>query len=103
MHKTADRFSGAAGEPAYRTFVALLQWWLGRAIRATAETAGGSLDEVVPGEAALTMRLTERGLEPWLKAWEKVAALTARADAVNLDRKQVVLNAFFELASAARG
>jgi DNA polymerase-3 subunit delta' len=103
LHKTADRFAGTAGEPAYRTFVSLLQWWLGRAIRTTAEKAGATLDEVVPGEAALTMRLTERGLEPWLKAWEKVAALTSRAEAVNLDRKQVVLNAFFELATAARG
>lgn len=107
LHKTADRFSGASGESAYRTFVTLLQWWLARAIRATAEKAGGAsgeaVDEVVSGEAALTARLTQPGLEPWLKAWEKVAALTLRADAVNLDRKQVVLNAFFELASAARG
>jgi DNA polymerase-3 subunit delta' len=103
LHKTADRFGGASGEPAYRTFISLLQWWLGRAIRASAGTAGGSLEEVVPGEAALTARLIQPGLEPWLKAWEKVAELTSRADAVNLDRKQVVLNAFFELASAARG
>jgi len=107
LHKTADRFSGASGESAYRTFITLLQWWLARAIRATAEKAGGAsgeaVDEVVSGEAALTARLTQPGLEPWLKAWEKVAALTLRADAVNLDRKQVVLNAFFELASAARG
>jgi DNA polymerase-3 subunit delta' len=103
LHKTADKFGAAAGEPAYRTFVTLLQWWLGRAIRAGAGKAGGPLDEVVPGEAALTARLTDRGLEPWLKAWEKVAELTSRADAVNLDRKQVVLNTFFELASAARG
>ena len=107
LHETADRFAGAAGESAYRTFVTLLRWWLGRAIRSSAERAGASpgrvVVEVVPGEAALTMRLTERGLEPWLKAWEKVATLTSRADAVNLDRKQVVLNTFFELASAARG
>lgn len=107
LHKTADKFGGASGEPAYRTFLSLLQWWMGRAIRSTAGAgagAGGStLDEVVPGEAALTARLTQRGLEPWLKAWEKVAELTLRADAVNLDRKQVVLNTFFELASAARG
>ncbi len=103
LHKTADRFAGAAGEPAYRTFLSLLQWWMGRAIRTTAGAGGNALDEVVPGEAALTARLTQRGLEPWLKAWEKVAELTLRADAVNLDRKQVVLNTFFELASAARG
>jgi DNA polymerase-3 subunit delta' len=103
LHRTADRFGGAAGEPAYRTFITLLQWWLGRAIRATAGKTSGSLEEVVPGEAALTARLIQPGLEPWLKAWEKVAELTSRAEAVNLDRKQVVLNAFFELAAAARG
>ena len=103
LHKTADRFAGAAGEAAYRTFISLLQWWLGRAIRVTASPARDAVGEVVPGEAALTARLTDRGLEPWLQAWEKVAALTSRADAVNLDPKQVVLNAFFELASAARG
>ena len=103
LHKTADKFSGASGEPAYRTFVSLLQWWLGRAIRAAAEQTGEAPIEAVPGEAALARRLTQGGLEPWLKAWEKVATLTLRAEAVNLDRKQVVLNAFFELASAARG
>ncbi len=103
LHKTADRFAGASGEPAYRTFVALLQWWLSRAIRAAASKADSGFEEVVPGEGDLTVRLTQRGLEPWLKAWEKVAELTTRADAVNLDRKQVVLNTFFELATAARG
>ena len=103
LHKTADRFGGTAGEPAYRTFVSLMHWWLGRAVRLSAARPHDAIDEVVPGEAALTARLTDRGLEPWLKAWEKVAALTERADAVNLDRKQVVLNAFFELAAAARG
>ena len=102
LHKTADRFAPASGETAYRTFVSLLQWWLGRAIRTTATNTSAAPDEVVSGEAALALRLTQRGLEPWLKAWEKVAELTLRADAVNLDRKQVVLNAFFELASAAR-
>ncbi len=102
LHKAADRFGGASGEPAYRTFISLLQWWVGLAIRVTAGKASGSFEEVVPGEAALAARLTQPGLEPWLKAWEKVVELASRADAVNLDRKQVVLNIFFKLASAAR-
>jgi DNA polymerase-3 subunit delta' len=34
--------------------------------------------------------------------WEKVGRLFAQAESVNLDRKQVVLNAFFALESAAR-
>ncbi len=42
-------------------------------------------------------------LDPWLAAWEKIDELVGRADSVNLDRKQVVLNTFFELSAAARG
>lgn len=103
LHKTAEGFGGASGETAYRTFTTLLQWWLGRAIRTGAEQGRFPLTEVVPGEAELMARLTQPGLEPWLKAWEKVAELISRGEAVNLDRKQVVLNTFFELASAARG
>lgn len=103
LHKTADRFAAASGEPAYRTFMSLLRWWLDRAIRAAAAPTGGTMTEVIGGEAALTARLTERGLEPWLKAWENVTTLIERADSVNLDRKQVALDTFFELASAARG
>lgn len=83
LHLTSDRFAGAAGEPAYRTFLEILNWWLLRRIR----------DDATSGRA---------GLEPWLKAWENVSELTKRADSVNLDRKQVVLNTFFELSAAAR-
>jgi DNA polymerase III subunit delta' len=34
--------------------------------------------------------------------WEKVARLFAQADGLNLDKKQVVLDAFLELEGAAR-
>ena len=85
LHTTSDRFAGAAGESSYRTFLEILKWWLLRHIREGATSRG------------------QGALEPWLQAWEKIDDLTGRADSVNLDRKQVVLNTFFELSAAARG
>ncbi|CAN0532457.1 unnamed protein product, partial [Laminaria digitata] len=39
----------------------------------------------------------------WLDAWERARDLTVRADAVNLVKKQVVLNVFTALSQAAAG
>jgi DNA polymerase-3 subunit delta' len=50
----------------------------------------------------LVKLMARRGLDRWVEVWEKIAELFAQADAVNLDRKQVVLNAFFALEEAAR-
>ena len=85
LHITSDKFAGAAGEAGYRTFLEILNWWMLRRIRTNATSGAGS-----------------SGLERWLKAWENVNELTTRADSVNLDRKQVVLNTFFELSAAAK-
>jgi DNA polymerase-3 subunit delta' len=38
-----------------------------------------------------------------VEVWEKLTHLFAQAEGINLDRKQVVLNAFFALEEAARG
>jgi DNA polymerase III subunit delta' len=37
-----------------------------------------------------------------VSVWEKLTHLFAQAEGINLDRKQVVLNAFFALEDAAR-
>ncbi len=95
----ADNFGSAKGEGAYRTYTELLQWWLSALIRAGARQ---STTAVLPEEQEMRTRLLSRGLDPWLAVWEKTRDLLARADAVNLDRKQVVLNVFFALAQAAR-
>ncbi len=85
LHAASDRFGGASGEAGYRTFLEILKWWLLRHIREGATSRG------------------QGALEPWLKAWEKIDELASRADSVNLDRKQVVLNTFIELSAAAQG
>ena len=43
-----------------------------------------------------------RSLDQWVAVWEKLTNLFAQAEGINLDRKQVVLNAFFALEAAAR-
>jgi septum formation protein len=53
--------------------------------------------------AAMLRRLAgRRGLDQWVEVWEKLTHLFAQAEGINLDRKQVVLNAFFALEEAAR-
>jgi DNA polymerase-3 subunit delta' len=41
-------------------------------------------------------------LEPWLQLWEKVTMAINDTQTFNLDRKQLILNAFFELEENAR-
>jgi DNA polymerase-3 subunit delta' len=101
LHALTDQFGPASGEPAYRTFTVLLTWWLGRSIRLTA-THSAPAAEVLQGEGAVLRRLAAVGTAPWLDAWDAIARQLERADAVNLDRKQVAMNAFFGLAEAAR-
>jgi DNA polymerase-3 subunit delta' len=101
LYKLADRMGGAEGEAAFRTVTELLLWWLARLIRAAG--VGEAPREVLAGEGALYGRLAApRSLDRWLEVWEKTRTLVARAESVNLERKQVVLNAFLALEAAAR-
>ena len=101
LHRLGDRLAPVAAEPAYRTATDLLVWWLARLVRSIG--AGVPPPEVLPGEAALIGRLTgARSLDRWLEVWDKIRTLFYRADAANLDRKQIVLQAFLSLEAAAR-
>lgn len=91
----------ARDEGSFRTVTELLLWWLARAATRGAGKPGGG--EAVAGEAALQSRLVAAaGLEPWTRLWEKSQTLFGRAEAVNLDRKQVLLNAFAGLERLCR-
>jgi DNA polymerase-3 subunit delta' len=46
--------------------------------------------------------VARRGLDQWVEVWENTTRLFAQADGLNLDRKQIVLGAFFALEGAAR-
>ncbi|HET8727310.1 MAG TPA: DNA polymerase III subunit delta' [Alphaproteobacteria bacterium] len=102
VHRLGDQLAPATAEQTYRTVVELLDWWLTRLIRSAAH--GDMAPEVVAGEAALLQRLAggRAALDRWLEVWEKTHRLFDRADSANLDRKQVVLQAFLSLEAAAR-
>lgn len=101
-HRMADKLAPPSAEQAYRTVSGLLETWLEGLIGALAR--GTAPPEIVAGDGALGQRLTagRASLEPWLEVWEKTHRLFARADSANLDRKQVVLQAFMALEDAAR-
>src|SRR5229473_2014413 len=81
---------------------AVLAGWVARMV-ALATGGGEGERAALPGEAQTMRRLAgRRGLDQWVEVWENLNQLFALADSVNLDRKQVVLNAFFVLAEAAR-
>ncbi len=99
-HAFGDKLTRRADDGLYETATGLLVWWLARFARSLARGAWPA--EVVPGEAAVMTRLAgAHGLERWMEVWEKVQRLFARAEAANLDRKQVVLNALATLEAAA--
>jgi len=103
LHGFADRLARPDADEAYRTAVELLLGWLPRMVTRAVRPEPFEEDEIVPGEAALMRRLAaRRGLDRWVEVWEKVARLFAQADGLNLDKKQVVLDAFLELEGAAR-
>ncbi len=100
LHAFGDRVGRGGDGEAFRTVSELLGWWLARLVRAG---GGGAAAEVLPGEAGVMARLLQAGsLDQWVEVWEKITHLFARAEAVSLDRKQAVLNAFLMVERQAR-
>ena len=80
----------------------MLLRWIARVVVTGAR--GATPEEIVPGEAAAARHLLGAGgLDRRAALWENISRLAARAEAVNLDRKQVVLSAFTAIEGLARG
>jgi len=45
---------------------------------------------------------SQASLDRWFLVWEKINHLVARADGLNLDKKQIVLDAFLGLESTVQ-
>jgi DNA polymerase-3 subunit delta' len=102
LHALADKVAPAHKAREFETVMELLAWWLARMVRGAAD--GQGLAEIAPREGEIAARLAQAApLADWLEVWEKVRRLAVRADAVNLDRKQVVLSSFFAIQATARG
>ncbi|MBL6934732.1 MAG: DNA polymerase III subunit delta' [Alphaproteobacteria bacterium] len=101
LHALADRVAGKKGEAAYHTLVDLLGSWVSRLIRLGA--GGGAVGGAGPEEAPLMRRfLAAASLDQWLEVWDNQQALFAQTDGLNLDRRQAILNAFFNLEKTVR-
>jgi DNA polymerase III subunit delta' len=92
LHGFADRMARSGAEGSFALLTELLPAEVARRIAASA--AGKT-----PAAHSLAGR---RSLDQWVAVWEKLTNLFAQAEGINLDRKQVVLNAFFALEEAAR-
>jgi len=98
LHDFSEKIGRQADSVAL--FAELFTGWLAQGAR---RAAGGQGSEVVAGEAEMQRRLVARvGLERWTALWERISNLFERADAVNLDGKQVILNAFLAVEKACR-
>jgi DNA polymerase-3 subunit delta' len=99
VHHWADHLARRENDRLYALTLDLLMLWLSRLMRSAATRS--DVAESVPGEFALRPLAAEFGLRCWLAAAEDITRDTALADALNLDRKQLLLNAVFSLRRAA--
>ena len=102
LHGLAGRF-GARSEPErFRLFCFLLSGWLVRVTRSMA--TGQPFQPVFEGEAELVARLSagQLPLEPALALWEKMQQQIRSVEALNLDRKQAVIDWVGSLADIVR-
>ncbi len=96
VHALAAKLGAAKADAEYRLFIEMLQSWLQRLIRQLA--SGQPTTDVMAGESEQISRISALArVDQWLDLWEKVGHLIARADAVNLDRKQVIVSVFASL------
>ncbi len=93
MHDLADGVTRRGDDDSYPGFLDIVRGWLRRRVRGEPEPVGGA----GPSAAAAGVPLAR-----WAEVWDKVNDASAEADALNLDRKQVVLSILMSLAHAAR-
>ncbi len=101
IHTLAGQLAAPKADAEYRLFITMFLNWIERLIRQSA--SGVAANDIMAGESAEMARISALArLDHWLDLWEKMGRLVARADAVNLDRKQVIVNLFSSLGSLAR-
>ena len=97
LHTLADKLAPAAAEQQFELFFELLAGTLSRLIRAAASGQGDR------GDVALAARLIGAArLATFAVLWETIVREKAEAQALNLDRKTLILDTFARLERASR-
>ena len=100
VHALADKAGRKGADSDYEVMIELITCWVQRLIRTGAGLDSGP--DIVPGEGDAMARLAAgASLDRWVEVWEKIVQSTARGEALNTDRKLVILNAFSMLEAAA--
>ena len=94
LHNLAGKLGRVGGDTAFHTFGDLLLGWLGRFILHVSK--GKQVEN--SHEARLNERLSSiTPLASWLEVWDKITHLLARTDAINMDRRQMIILIFLAL------
>ena len=100
VHAVADKLSPRAAMNDYALFMQMVTDWVAAMVRSVGTAEAEFADDA---ERAIMQRLaTPHDLARWADAWDEISRSIARANALNLDRKQTILNVFFRLEETAR-
>ncbi|MBL4839063.1 MAG: DNA polymerase III subunit delta' [Kordiimonadaceae bacterium] len=101
VHAFAGQLSAIKADARYRAFIQIYLDWLQRLIRQMA--SGQPTNDIMEGESVQMARISSiAGVDQWLDLWEKMGEMVNRADAVNLDRKQVIVSLFTSIGALSR-
>ena len=102
LHRFAEKAARGGADGTFRIACEIMGRWLARLVVAAAtrmvDPAG--VTEPEAAQLARLARMADAGR--WLDARDKIEGLFERTEAVNLDRKSALLDAFFVLSAAAR-
>ena len=101
LYKLADAVAKRGADDMWRAGQDMMIRWTGRVARTIALGEPGP--DIIVGEGSRMLRIAE-GTSPaaWADAWNQLAQDFARGEGLNMDRKQVFLNAVFTLQGIAR-
>ncbi|MBM3484256.1 MAG: DNA polymerase III subunit delta' [Alphaproteobacteria bacterium] len=107
VNALGERLSaGEEGTERFRLVGELLLAFVARLVRRIALEGDAAVAQGAPTEeSALAERLGGRGrdLDQWIEVWDNLRRLFARAEALDLERRQTLIGAFGALERAARG
>jgi DNA polymerase-3 subunit delta' len=100
IHQLAVELAAVKADAEYRLFIQIFTAFIERITKA--KVLDDPTIEIINNENQQLSRISSMArVDKWLELWEKVGHLIQRADAVNLDRKQVIVSLFSELKATA--